>query len=308
MTTIYHSTQRARERKVSGFGCTIALGSSLAAFAAVWLGTSLCAQTIVVPYEHSETDGNTINSSPSGDAGGIRNMLLLDASQFLSLTGPSYLTRFAYRPNGTPGPSGPRQATLKIFASTTQRTVATLSRNFDENVGEDYALVFDGNLTLSSSNLPAAGNTLQFDIVFPLARPFRYDPAAGNLLLEVQIPESHGAAFSWDAVQGSRAAAGVGGSTGATSGQFGSVIPVVQLSFEPAPRVSIRPSQVEVCWESIPNATYRVEWSSKPTPGEWQTLVDCIRSSGTSACATDAVVVGEPHKFYRVVRTDCTPQ
>jgi hypothetical protein len=235
-------------------------------------------------------------------------MLLLDASQFTSLSAPSYLSRFAYRPNSTPGASGPRQATLKIFASTTQRTVSTLSRNFAENLGEDYVLVFDGTLTLSSSNSPAEGNTLQFDIVFPFTKPFLYDPAAGNLLLEVQIIESHGDAYSWDAVQGSTVAAGVGGSTTATTGQFGSLIPVIQLSFEPAPRVSIRPSQVEVCWESIPDATYRVEWTSEAAPGIWQTLVDCFRSTGSTACVTDSVVEGEPQRFYRVARTDCAPQ
>jgi hypothetical protein len=275
---------------------------------AIWVGASLGAQTIVVPNAYSETDGNAINSSPSGDAGGIRNMLLLDASQFTSLSGPSYLTGFAYRPNSTPGASGPRQATLKIFASTTQRSVATLSRSFVENLGDDYALVFDGALTLSSSNSPAQGNTLAFDILFPFTQPFRYDPAAGNLLLEVQIIESHGNAYSWDAVQGSTVAAGVGGSTTATTGQFGSLIPVIELSFESAPRVSIRPSQVEVCWESIPDATYRVEWTSEATPGEWQTLVDCFQSVDSRTCVNDTVVVGEPQKFYRVVRTDCTPQ
>ena len=85
------------------------------------------------------------------------------------------------------GQSGPRSVTLRIYASTTSRSVAGLSTTFAENLGTNNTLVFDGTLTWTTANLPGPGNTRQFDIVFPLTTPFLYDPAAGNLLLDIQL-------------------------------------------------------------------------------------------------------------------------
>jgi hypothetical protein len=68
-------------------------------------------------------------------------------------------------------------ANYQITLSTTQRQVGELSADFNSNVGSDAAIVFAGPL---AGDVPR-GSSLTFN----LAVPFVFDPAAGNLLLDV---------------------------------------------------------------------------------------------------------------------------
>ena len=145
-------------------------------------------------------------------------MQIYDASQFGALAGPSFLTQFAWRPDTIPGPSGPRSLTLRIYASTTSRSVAGLSTTFADNLGTNNTLVFNGTLTWTTANLPGPGNTRQFDIVFPFTTPFLYDPAAGNLLLDIQFT-ADGSSIRLDSVTGNSMLGEIinfGSSTGTT--------------------------------------------------------------------------------------------
>src|SRR4029077_138037 len=82
---------------------------------------------------------------------------------------------------------------------------------------------------------------------------------------------------------------------------------VTQFTFEPPPLVTIRASQVEVCWNSISNLTYQVQYRSDLTTNTWTSLVDCVRSVGSTSCIFDSVVRGQPQRFYRVALTNCVP-
>ena len=82
---------------------------------------------------------------------------------------------------------------------------------------------------------------------------------------------------------------------------------MTQFTFEPPPRVTARVSQVEVCWNSISNLTYQVQYRSDLTANLWTSLGDCIRSTGPTSCIFDPVVVGQPQRFYRVALTNCVP-
>jgi hypothetical protein len=73
------------------------------------------------------------------------------------------------------------------------------------------------------------------------------------------------------------------------------------------PRLSIRCSEVELCWNSVSNATYRVEYRSDLTTNTWVSLRDCLLSSGTTTCITDKILLGQPQRFYQVVVTNCVP-
>ncbi|TAK98913.1 MAG: hypothetical protein EPO07_11350 [Verrucomicrobia bacterium] len=75
----------------------------------------------------------------------------------------------------------------------------------------------------------------------------------------------------------------------------------------PAPILSIRCSQVELGWNSATNATYQVQYSSDLTTNIWTPLVQCVTGTGTNNYIYDAVVVGQPQRFYRVVVTNCVP-
>jgi hypothetical protein len=266
----------------------------------------LHAQVIVVPNSLASDDGNGSATSTAGSAS-VRWLHIHDASQFGALSGPSFLTKFAYRPDRITGQSGPRSFTLRIYASTTSRSVGGISTTFAQNLGTNNTLVFDGTVTMTTGNLPGPGNTRQFDYVFPFTTPFLYDPAAGNLALDLQIQAS-GSAVTFDTVSGDPAIGRVFASTGSTA-TIGDPLysHPTQFTFEPPPLVTIRASQVEVCWNSISNLTYQVQYRSDLTTNVWTSLGGCIRSTNSTSCVYDPTVVGQPQRFYRAVLTNCVP-
>src|SRR4030095_3055973 len=147
------SLSENKRTKVRGVGFAFLL----AAFVGSCATTELRAQVIVVPNTLATNDGNSFNTTPDGP-GSLRDLNFYDASQFGALSGPSFLTQFAYRPDTIPGPSGPRTFTLRIYASTTSRSLAGLSTTFAENLGTNNTLVFDGTVNLKRGNLPGPGD------------------------------------------------------------------------------------------------------------------------------------------------------
>jgi len=66
------------------------------------------------------------------------------------------------------------------------------------------------------------------------------------------------------------------------------------------PALTIRVSQVELCWNSRSNRTYQIQYRSTLTTNAWTNLGTPVQGSGSSNCITDVIVPGEPRKFYRV--------
>ena len=298
-----NSQKETKRTKVRAVGFAFIL----AVFLGLCVTNELRAQVIVVPNALATNDGNGTSTSTAGPAS-VRWLHIHDASQFGALSGPSFLTKFALRPDTIPGQSGPRSLTLRIYASTTSRTVAGISTTFSQNIGTNNTLVFDGTVILQTGNLPGPGNTRQFDYVFPFTTPFLYDPAAGNLVLDLQI-EANGSAVTFDTVSEDPAIGRVfaNSSSTATTGTIWADTHVTQFTFEPPPLVTLRASQVEVCWNSISNLTYQVQYRSDLTTNVWTSLVACVRSVGSTSCIFDPVVVGQPQRFYRVALTNCVP-
>jgi hypothetical protein len=188
------SQKETKRTKVRDLGFSFLL----AVFLGLCVTTDLRAQVIVVPNALATNDGNGSATSTAGFAS-VRWLHIHDASQFKALSTPSFLTQFAYRPDRIVDQSGPRAFTLRIYASTTSRSVAGISTIFAENIGTNNTLVFDGTVNVTTGNLPGPGNTRQFDYVFAFTTPFLYDPAAGNLVLDLQI-EANGSALTFDTV------------------------------------------------------------------------------------------------------------
>ena len=300
------SQKETKRTKIRGVGFAFLLAAFLGACAT----TELRAQVVVVPNTLATNDGNGSATAPSGHAP-VRWLDIYDASQFGALSGPSFLTQFAYRPDMILGQSGPRAWTLRLHASTTRRSVAGISTTFADNLGTNNTLVFDGTVNVTTGNLPGPGNTRQFDYVVPFTTPFLYDPAAGNLVLDLQIEENGSAApATFDTVFLPDPAIGrvlaIDSST-ATTGTIWADTLVTQFTFEPPPLVTIRASQVEVCWNSKSNLTYQVEYRSDLTTNAWTSLGDCIRSTNSTSCVYDPIVMGQPQRFYRVALTNCVP-
>jgi hypothetical protein len=82
--------------------------------------------------------------------------------------------------------------TVTISLSTTSATVASMSTNYSANKGADFAQVFSGPITY----LSLGNNT--FDLSFPTL-PFSYNPALGNLLMDVVVSSNSGQMVAFDA-------------------------------------------------------------------------------------------------------------
>ena len=66
----------------------------------------------------------------------------------------------------------------------------------------------------------------------------------------------------------------------------------------PYPTASIRVSQVEVCWNSVSNLLYQVQYRSNLTANQWANFGPPIAGTGHD-CVTDAVSAEK--RFYRVI-------
>jgi hypothetical protein len=65
--------------------------------------------------------------------------------------------------------------------------------------------------------------------------------------------------------------------------------------------LSIRLSQVELCWPSTSNTLYQVQYRSDLTTNIWTDLGAPVQGSGSTNCIYDAILLGEPRRFYRFV-------
>ncbi|HWN97523.1 MAG TPA: metallophosphoesterase family protein [Methylomirabilota bacterium] len=96
------------------------------------------------------------------------------------------ITELRYRPDRTFGHAFTTAiANIQFNLSTTTRNAESLSPIFANNVGNDDTVVFSGPLLLSSRFNGPPGGPKDFDIVIRLTNPFLYNPAVGNLLVEV---------------------------------------------------------------------------------------------------------------------------
>lgn len=151
--------------------------------------TILYAQNVVVPNGLAGVEGNLNNGFPFNlSNNGLtmqRYQQVYGAGEFSSVVGPKLITTITFRPDGDTGSAFASTITdIQINLSTTSAAVDALSTTFASNIGGDDTIVFSGALSLSSSS--SGGPPRNFDIVINLSTPFLYDPANGNLLLDVR--------------------------------------------------------------------------------------------------------------------------
>jgi len=107
----------------------------------------------------------------------------LYASSLFPNSGPIYITQIAYRPK-SPGAFNFSLPNYKMTLSTTTKNDDGLENTFANNVGTDASIVASGPIEFASQGV--IDGISNFDIVFNLAKPFLYDPAKGNLLVDMQ--------------------------------------------------------------------------------------------------------------------------
>jgi hypothetical protein len=176
------------------------LVGSLCAGAVMLLGSDVQATTVITPNGQASVEGNVNNVFPFSlgqDIGEVpsgtqRYQQVYSASDFAALAaGGEYITQIAFRPDDNVGAAfSSTLPSIRIDLSTVSVGPDALSTTFAGNVGANDTIVYGGAtgaaLSLSSSFTGPVGGPKQFDIIINLTTPFFYNPAAGNLLLDVR--------------------------------------------------------------------------------------------------------------------------
>lgn len=73
--------------------------------------------------------------------------------------------------------------------------------------------------------------------------------------------------------------------------------------------LSIRVSQVELCWPTETNKWHQLQYRSALTTNQWMPLhPNFVAGNGQIYCTNDSVLEGEPQRFYQLVTTNAPPQ
>jgi hypothetical protein len=86
-----------------------------------------------------------------------------------------------------------------------------------------------------------------------------------------------------------------------SNGNYSSDTTQVDATIIFGPRVSIRVSPFEICWDSVSNRLYQVEYKPVLTTNTWTPLTTNILAGGYRTCVSDSASEAQVQRFYRVV-------
>ncbi|HSV62728.1 MAG TPA: alkaline phosphatase family protein [Chthoniobacterales bacterium] len=142
---------------------------------------------VIVPNNLSTTQGDTGNLFPLFSSKPIRYQQVLAKSQFSRFAaGGETINSIAFRAHAPGVPFAASVPQLQVGLSTTQKNPDGLSSTFGDNVGPDDVQVFSGALNVAVNNPASSSGVATFDIVITFTTPFHYNPASGNLLIDIQ--------------------------------------------------------------------------------------------------------------------------
>ena len=152
--------------------------------AAALIGCRLASAAIgfYVPASAVTNNGNSSLAAPFNTTTSSRLQQVYGAGAFPTLAPDSaFLIRtILFREDEGEASEGNATLSVEVHLSTTSRAPDDLSTTFSQNVGSDDIAVFGpGPLNLSWSRFG-------FGTAIPIEQPFLYNPAAGNLLLDIR--------------------------------------------------------------------------------------------------------------------------
>ena len=150
------------------------------------------AGTLVISNAQASTVGNDSSGNLAGAIASLDAQDIWDTSQFAPLAGGVYITQLAFRMKPGTGSINATVTSASISLSTTTFTPATMSTTFATNRGADFTQVASLTGTLWSNPGCAGPSPCAFDIVYPFSTPFFYNPANGDLLIELQFTGYNG--------------------------------------------------------------------------------------------------------------------
>lgn len=156
----------------------------LAAFLVAAVSTY--AGTIVVPGNYETTPGAASNVYPFSQEYFRYQQIIPGAA----ITGPLLLNGIAFRASPVFTHPGDAYIDMRIDLSITAATPETLSATFADNAGPLVTTVYLGTKHAEISGNINPDGTTPFELFFQFSSNFAFDPAQGNLLLDMRIGSS----------------------------------------------------------------------------------------------------------------------
>jgi len=199
-----------------------------------------------------------------------------------------YITELRYRPDSTYGSNfSTIIGNIEIRLSTTTREPDGLSQFYAQNPGPDETLVYSGALAISSQCTGPPGQPKDFDIIIPLQTPFLYNPAAGNLLVDLRnFTGSAASLLGGDGDEATDWSSRLGGPLNVVTGTAGSKVTPLQIVYlqtngppiPPSPTLLLRGPYLQrgtmtnilVCWRTSRMTNGIVNFGLSPGALTWQ--------------------------------------
>ena len=184
------------------------------------------AATFVIPPGLEDVPGNDRWSAPFTSPFSERTQILYDSSFFST---PLVIESIAFR-HDERAPDAFDYIVLDVQVNMSTFEGDSLSEVFASNIGADEAVVKSrGTLQVVIDSADS------FDLVITLDKPFRYDPARGGLLVDIQKYTENSIAVNWD---WHRVAVGGSVRTVVERADYDNIVPVAQITGEPVPEPS----------------------------------------------------------------------
>jgi hypothetical protein len=217
------------------------------------------------------------------------------------------ITELRFRPDSSAGQAFTTTlASIQFNLSTTTRNPDALSTTYANNVGFDDTVVFSGALNISSEFIGPPGGSKNFDIIIPLSVPFLYNPAAGNLLLEVRnfSGSSTASALGGGAIPGD-AASRLGGGLASPTGGADSAVEALQVVYTPTNQPPVPPQPLVLL-----RGPYLQNGSTTNITIRWRTSLrtnSVVRFGLTEGVLTSGVTNAERTNEHVVTLTGLAP-
>jgi autotransporter-associated beta strand protein len=157
------------------------------------------AGSTTVPNNLASVEGNSNTPLPFAQASSHVQQIY-SASQFAS---GGIIDAIRFRRNSTQGPFTTNGLVVQVDLAYAATPISAASGTFANNIGGGDLTVYSGPLTLSSIGSSGSGPN-PFDVVIDVANLFDYNPALGDLLLDIRVTGNASQSFLLDAANASQ--------------------------------------------------------------------------------------------------------
>jgi hypothetical protein len=261
---------------------------------------SVSGLTLVVPRS-AETNDTTYGGGAFVEPD-FRHQQVYGSNEFPA--GAMLIHELRFRPDRVHGNAFTTTVSnIRIKLSTTQRSPTALSPGYAENAGADDTVVFEGSLPLSSQFQGPVNGPKVFDMIVPLSQPFFYDPANGNLVVDMQNISGSAACRTSGQFEPDKAAR-VLGALGSPTGVVDGSADTIQIVYSPAtttpPFIASHPTNQTV-FEGNP-VTFNVTASgSAPLSYQWRRNATVIPDATNSTLILTNVQLSQAGNYSVVV-------